>query len=441
MNYHEKIDHFIHSLTFEDFKIYIDILMNNKNKNQLNNIEESFIKHFEDDIHTILLVVDDLDKVKYLVEEMHFNINVRSPAHATPIFGKSPAVTEYYYYKGLSINDPDIDDYTPLCEASLDTTIKLLDLGVSIDQRLLMYTDKNTPDKFKLILERNYPFSITSQDWQSVFTQSQSFNEIFTRDFGLWKQFKKSNPYTINNTAKSCILYGYIENCFSESKTPDLEKCFELLDTKDDYDKQDVIDKFISSIPFNLSPKLNVHETFSLFNLDIHTHKIDGKPWFFHHTVNKTLLDLLELYNIDRLQKDNKGEMWFFNLKNTYNILPDLSVICKNNFDKMKEVNHKSQNFLYSLSTQQIFQILNYTFLPPDKPSCCREEFLSFLKTEIIFPALSNNFFDMDSVIQNVSEYTFFALHNEFSQWEKEKLKQHMNEKTCNVHKKNMGRI
>lgn len=440
MNYHEKIDHFIHSLTFEDFKIYIDILMNNKNKNQLNNIEESFIKHFEEDINTILLFVNDIDKVKYLVDDLHFNIHVISPAFETPIFGKNPAVTEYYYHKGLSINNPDSDDYTPLCQASLDTTVKLLDLGVTIDQRLFMYTDKNTPDKFKLILERNYPVSIRTEEWQSIFTMSQSFNEILTKDFDLWRKFKQKNPYNTDNNAKSWILYSYIENCFSESKTLNLDGCFELLDIEDDYNKQDVIDKFISNIPFNLSPKLNVDKTFTLLNLNIHTHKIDGKPWFFHHTVNKTLLDLLNLYNIDHLQKDNNGEMWFYNLKDTYNILPDLSAICGNDFNKLEEVNHQSQNFLFSLSSQQIFQLLNYTFLPPDKPSCCQEELLSFLKTEIIFPALSNDFFNMDSVNHNVSEYTLFALHNEFSQWEKEKLKHHMAEQNCNIHNK-MHRI
>lgn len=440
MNYHEKIDHFIHSLTFDEFKTYINILMNQEDKTSLNKIEDSFIDHFQEDINTLLLFVNDIDKVKYLVEELNFNIYVISRSHSTAIFGKNPDVTEYYYHKGLSINNPDSDDYTPLCEASLDTTAKLLDLGVTVDQRLFMYTDKNTPDKFKLILEQNYPVSIRSEEWQSVFTLSQSFNEILTTDFDLWRKFKEKNPYNIDNNAKSKILYGYIEYSFSQSKTLNIEECFKLLDIKDAYNKQDVIDKFISNIPFNLSPELNVDKTFTLLNLDIHSYKIDGKPWFFHHTVNKTLLDLLNLYNIDRLQKDNNGEMWFYNLKDTYNILPDLSVICGNDFNKLKEVNHQSQNFLFSLSSQQIFQLLNYTFLPPDKPSCCKEEFLSFLKTEIIFPALSNDFFNMDSVNHNVSEYTLFALRNEFSQWEKEKIKQHMSGKGGSVHK-NMTRI
>jgi len=142
----------IKKMTLQQFIDYVE--NNPEHEKQLHEIGDSD--------RNILFFLDDLDKIKYLVEVKGVNVNQVSEDERNPMFFREADVVEFYHTKGLNINAVDDNNNSVYTFADLDTAKKLLELGLDLSKDLISdlfnhhssFIDETTYDKYNLLFSR-----------------------------------------------------------------------------------------------------------------------------------------------------------------------------------------------------------------------------------------------------------------------------------------------
>lgn len=336
-----------------DEKDYVDL--NNKDfdsfKIIISQLERNGKLHDIDDHgRNILFWMEDLDKVKYLVEEMHVNCNLFSDNKCTPIFFRNPEVTEFYFREGLDINSKSNDCFSVLSVASKETTKKLVNLGVSInDKYVFLSWDLSGKDKEDFYWKINFLYS-KGMDVKDIMYIHYCKDPVLL-DI-IHKNGFKIPEQDLCNALQSMINYN---------DTASLSFMYEhYIKGKE----KEIFDKIVQSenIEINRKMFLFFYQT-GLINNSYD--KINDMPWFFKATLNKELLKFFHkdepenFYKKDSLSNNilfykNKGKFYGDDLKeliSLIHIVPEL----------VFEKNKQNLNFFETMDSKDKMSFISYT--------------------------------------------------------------------------------
>lgn len=329
----------LNNKNFESFK---RIVIELKNNGSLHDID----KHGRN----ILFWMEDLDKVKYLVEEMQVNYNLFSDNKCTPVFFRNPEVTEFYFKKGLDINSKSNDCFSVLSVASKETTDKLVNLGVNInDKYVFLCWDRSGKDK-----EDFY--------WKINFLYSKGMNIKDIRYISYCK-----DPILLDIMHKNGFkipeqdFFNALQSMINYNDTASLNFIYEhYIKGKE----KEIFDEMVQSkkIEINIKMFLFFYQTGLI---DSSGYKINDTPWFFTATLNEELLKFFHkdepenFYKKDNLNNNilfykNKGKFYDNDLKELISliyIVPEL----------VFEKNNQDLNFFETMDSEDQVSFISYT--------------------------------------------------------------------------------
>jgi len=324
---------------FDSFKIIVSQLERN---GKLHDID--------DHGRNILFWMEDLDKVKYLVEEMHVNCNLFSDNKCTPIFFRNPEVTQFYFREGLDINSKSNDCFSVLSVASRETTEKLVNLGVNInDKYVFLCWDRSGEDKEDFYWKINFLYSkgMDIKDIMYIYYCKDNIllDIIHKNGFKIPEQDfcnALQSMINYNDTASLSFMYEH----YIKGK------------------EKEIFDEIVQSkkIEINRKMLLFFHQT-GLINNSYD--KINDMPWFFTATLNKELLNFFHkddpenFYKKDSMNNNilfykNKGKFYDNDLKELISliyIVPEL----------VFEKNKQDLNFFETMDSEEQVSFISYT--------------------------------------------------------------------------------
>lgn len=422
---YEAISEYFKNMNFTDFVKYSHSLIDNNETDPTYEVSKD----------NILLFIDDLDKVKFLVEQKNLSQNIVSPNYSSVLFYKNPEVTEYYYQKGVSILSPNSDDESPLSVASLETTKKLFELGVTVDYRVLFqYTDAELlRQKIKFLMEnfQGEPHELFDEQVLHHSIDRKFLENVLFKDIEFLQQFNDYFNSELTDHNKGLFLSHYLLYFRDMHDFNTISSAFNI----DDKNKEKIYDQLLLNLKKNKDFPLSADNIFQTLDMDIHNKEIYNKPWFFHFDLSEELLDVLVNMNVDVCKKDINNETWLFNIKEKFTIYPSAYLLSKKDYSFMLVKNNEDKNFLenydltpntYDLSKSEDPFVFSKFISDTFYDHVFEPDFSQFIKMQLIFPSLaqgnihlnSNNLFLPDAIAAKISA--------EFSEWEKNKIRDFM---------------
>jgi len=315
-------------MSFEEFKVYVAM-----------EEEQGFLHTVPKTGVNLVFLIDDLDKMQYLIDVKHVNFNIKSNNGTTPIFYKNPEVTEYLFNKGLSINQKNQDDMTVLLGANYDTAKKLIELGVEFgeeDISIQSFIDKPY-EKAELIMQHGFLDKFDQVDSYMYGRESKLLSLLI--NYGMKISIDNFDRifqnFILNYTEESLDIFFKHYVCSKELK--DTALCFLLSD-----------DCFKRS--GYRSSMWDYAERYLI--ADLNSTVVHGIPWFFNLRFSENLMHCLNEKNVDISKIAENGNTWL-----SYNDFYGSLSLLKKHPKMIAVCNHKGENFF---SIKKIEEKINF---------------------------------------------------------------------------------
>lgn len=326
-------------MSFEEFKAYI---AKEEEKGFLHTVSKSGVN--------LTFLIDDLDKIRYLIDIKHVDFNIKSNNETTPIFYKNSEVTEYLFNKGLSINEKNKDDMTVLMGANYDTAKKLIELGVEFgeeDISIQSFIDKPY-EKAELILQHGFLHKFPVIDSYMYGREPRLLSLLIS--YGMKISIDKFDHifqnFMLDYTEESLDIFFKHYVCSKELK--DTALCFLLSDDcfkRSGYRSSmwDYAEKYLMA--------------------DLNSTVVHGIPWFFNLRFSEKLIHCLNEKNVDISKRTENGDT-LLSYNDFYGILallkkyPEMVTVCNNkgeNFFSVKKIEEKIKFISDYLEFSEIF--------------------------------------------------------------------------------------
>lgn len=315
-------------MSLEEFKVYVAM-----------EEEQGFLHTVSKTGVNLAFLIDDLDKMQYLIDVKHVNFNIKSNNETTPIFYKNPEVTEYLFNKGLSINQKNQDDMTVLLGANYDTAKKLIELGVEFgeeDISIQSFIDKPY-EKAELIMQHGFLDKFDQVDSYMYGREPKLLSLLI--NYGMKISIDKFDRifqnFMLNYTEESLDIFFKHYVCSKELK--DTALCFLL---SDDCFKRS---GYRSSM-WDYAEKYLI--------ADLNSTVVHGIPWFFNLRFSEKLMHCLNEKNVDISKIAENGNTWL-----SYNDFYGSLSLLKKHPEMITVCNYKDENFF---SVKKIEEKINF---------------------------------------------------------------------------------
>lgn len=362
------------------------------------------------DKENLIFYVNDLEKVKYLLEELKISIRIQTPLGNSVIFGKNREVTEYYLDIGFPHYAINMNRLSNLSWASSEMTKFFLEekkLGEvkNICENIMRgFIEPNDYlEKVNYLLENNF---LAIQDIQE--------NPELAR-------YIKHCPGLLNTLIKHGLTMDIyfvsplvIRLAHQEATEEILILTEKFMQTEEK--KKLLMENILLSLTGDSRSVPNPHKIVDFMvknlNFDIHNYKINGKPWFFDTYLKISDLDYYIKANVNIGKTNNAGENILFYT----NSLSSIRMLLNYNRELMFKKNNNDHYFIENLPEQDCKQLLRSIFEHGQKEDF--QELMDDLKYNLIFPITAQG--RLSHYIDYIENLSFFK--EDFIQWQKQKL-------------------
>lgn len=408
-------DKFYKNLNKLDFKSFQDEILYLIEKNKL---------HYKDKHgRNLLFWMDDIQKVKYLVNDLNVEYDLLSDNNCSPIFFKNPEVTEFYFHKGLDINKESNDCFSVLSVANPETTMKLVELGVNLNDANVFssWIPKSEYEKQK------EKVNLFHNKIRFLYSKGMSVKNIpyfhYDDDLELLK-IMTDNKYEMNLSG----MFYALNSMLRDNNIPLINYLNE------NYLKKNIND-FFSSILSKNNFIINLKMlNFLNENYEIDTKlKVDGLPWFFKAILSEDAMVFLEETNTNFYEKNDMAESIIFYKNKSISHddnMDELFVLINFSPELMLEKNNNGLNFFEVMDNKEknrfieliIINIQDQEYEENEIVKKENENFYNNIIEKVVFPYIEKNGGDFLNKNEESS-----ILKEKYSQYEKEKIKKNIN--------------
>jgi len=362
------------------------------------------------DKENFVFYINDLEKVKYLLEELHVSVRINTPLGNSVIFGKNREVTEYYLDIGFPHYAVNMNGLSNLSWASSEMTKFFLEdkkLGEvkNICKNIMRgFIEPNEYlKKVNYLLENNF---LTIQEIQ----ENPELARYIKHCSGLLNTLIKYGlTQDIYFVSPLVITLAHME---AQEEVMILTEKF--MQTEEQ--KKLLVENIMLSLTGDSRSTPNPHKIIDFMvrnlNFDIHNYKVNGNPWFFYTSLKNRDLDYYIKSNVEIGKINNAGENILFYT----NVLPTIRMLLKYNRELMFKKNKKDHYFIENLPEQDCKQLLRSIFDRGQKEDF--RELIDDLKYNLIFPIIAQG--RLSHYINYIENLSFFK--EDFIQWQKYKL-------------------
>lgn len=331
------------------------------------------------DKKNLIFYVNDLEKVKYLIEEVGIAIKLQTACCNSVIFGKNKEVTEYYVKAGFPPYLVNMDKISTLSWASSEVTKFLLEetnltkrSDVIYKNIMLGFIDKK--DYFKkanYLLDNHF---MSAQDFEKDMWLP-AYIEYCPEILGLLIK----NEFCLNLKSASQLMIKLLGRDLYESAHLLKETCVQTEEQKKAFIKRIIND--ISGPDFIIKNPYKVID-FMIKYLDFPAKNYinDGKPWFFNTQMGKEDIEYYDKNNINLEQEDDKGNSLL-----VYASYWDIKNLLQKHINLLSKLNHNKKYFIEVVSQEEGMNILSSVF----RQENIHSKIDYALKHKLVFPLIS----------------------------------------------------
>lgn len=315
----------------------------------------------------ILFFINELDKVKYLVEEKKVDITVESNSKSTPMFFKNTEIIEYYHKKGLKIQHKSEDEHNLYSTVSFEAAKKLIELGLKLKGDMISplfsypssMINEETYQKYNLLFEHGYEIK-TPVSFYRYIRNPRLFKDLIDKSFHFPE---REYPHLF-------LL------ALSENKTESINLCMEHL-FKTKLQKEKLFQDIINTIDTYNQTGFFLKKISHYLEIDLKNYKIDGVPWYFNYKLDKLAVEYLNDNQIpfDK-EKHHSQSILFYKYR-----FQEIEQIVKNNLNLLIEKDSSGRNFLEMMEEVRLNDFI--FFLYEDGSDTLNK----IVKEELLFPS------------------------------------------------------
>lgn len=384
----------IKKMTLQQFIDYIE-----------NNPEHEKELHEIGDLdRNILFFVDDLDKIKYLIEVKGVNVNQVSEYGRNPMFFGKADVVEFYYSKGVDINAIDDDNNSVYTFADLDTSKKLLELGLDLNENLISalfnhhssFIDETTYDKYNLLFDYGFKLPETISHYE-LCRNKKLFIDVLDRGY----------------TIKEDEYHDFFTRIIAE-KIDTLSILLErVINTKE---KKDItFNNLVKNINRYNSPSEYIEAAEKHLDIDLHNHKINSIPWFLQYKVDYSFIKLMNKKKINYLGVDDDGKSIIFH-RNSFN---EIKLTLGDHFESLKKKDKFGKTFAEYMNGDKLADFIDEVYDDYIQKNYESKDLHNYLRKKVLVPLYAKGKLDLDiNKIKNYKE----EFQEDFIEYEKKNL-------------------
>lgn len=384
----------IKKMTLQQFIDYVE--NNPEHEKQLHEIGDSD--------RNILFFLDDLDKIKYLVEVKGVNVNQVSEDERNPMFFREADVIEFYHTKGLNINAVDDNNNSVYTFADLDTAKKLLELGLDLSKDLISdlfnhhssFIDETTYDKYNLLFEYGFKLPETISHYE-LCRNKKLFIDVLDRGYTI-KEDEYHDFFTRIVAEKIDTLSILLER---------------VIDTKEK--KNTTFNNLVKNINRYNSPSIYIEAAENYLDIDLHNHKINNIPWFLQYKVDDSFIKLMNRKKINYFGVDDDGRSIIFH-RNSFH---EIKLILDSHFESLKKKDKFGKTFAEYMDENKLADFIDEVYDDYIQSNYESKDLHNYLRKKILVPLYAKGKLNLD--IKKIKHYKE-EFQEDFIQYEKKNL-------------------
>lgn len=384
----------IKKMTLQQFIDYVE--NNPEHEKQLHEIGDSD--------RNILFFVEDLDKIKYLVEVKGVNVNQVSEDERNPMFFREADVVEFYHTKGLNINAVDDNNNSVYTFADLDTSKKLLELGLDLSKNLISdlfnhhssFIDETTYDKYNLLFEYGFKLPETISHYE-LCRNKKLFIDVLDRGYTI-KEDEYHDFFTRIVAEKIDTLSILLER---------------VIDTKEK--KDTTFNNLVKNINRYNSPSIYIEAAENYLDIDLHNHKINNIPWFLQYKVDDSFIKLMNRKKINYFGVDDDGRSIIFH-RNSFH---EIKLILDSHFESLKKKDKFGKTFAEYMDENKLADFIDEVYDDYIQSNYESKDLHNYLRKKILVPLYAKGKLNLD--IKKIKHYKE-EFQEDFIQYEKKNL-------------------
>lgn len=384
----------IKKMTLQQFIDYVE--NNPEHEKQLHEIGDSD--------RNILFFVEDLDKIKYLVEVKGVNVNQVSEDERNPMFFREADVVEFYHTKGLNINAVDDNNNSVYTFADLDTSKKLLELGLDLSKNLISdlfnhhssFIDETTYDKYNLLFEYGFKLPETISHYE-LCRNKKLFIDVLDRGYTI-KEDEYHDFFTRIVAEKIDTLSILLER---------------VIDTKEK--KDTTFNNLVKNINRYNSPSIYIEAAENYLDIDLHNHKINNIPWFLQYKIDDSFIKLMNRKKINYFGVDDDGRSIIFH-RNSFH---EIKLILDSHFESLKKKDKFGKTFAEYMDENKLADFIDEVYDDYIQSNYESKDLHNYLRKKILVPLYAKGKLNLD--IKKIKHYKE-EFQEDFIQYEKKNL-------------------
>lgn len=357
------------------------------------------------DKKNLIFYVNDLEKVKYLIEEVGIAIKLQTACCNSVIFGKNKEVTEYYVKAGFPPYLVNMDRRSTLSWASSTVTKFLLEetnltkrSDVIYENIMLGFIDKKDYlKKANYLLDNHF---MTAKDFEK-----QKWLPVYIEYCPELLDLLIKNGLDLSLKPVSRLLIRLLGRDVNEAVDLLKETCMQTEQQKKALRERIIYDLSCGDYIMQTPHKV-IDFMIKCLDFPAKNYFQSGKPWFFNTQMGEADIQYYHENNINLEQEDDKGNSLL-----VYANYSEIKNLSKEHMNLISMLNHDQKYFIEVMPEEECKNLLSSIFRQENPKS----EIDCVLKDKLIFPLISQgrmlNYLDFLKI--------FPSFETDFIEWKK----------------------